>query len=313
MKTHSRYEIARKILIFWCLFIGIGAVGGASGMLLAPDGSLMGMQALLPFFQVLPFAQALFQDFVFPGIALLCVNGLTNLTAAGLLLARKRAGLVCGTVFGVTLMLWILIQFVIFPANVLSTLYFIFGILQAATGCAAWIFYEQEHFTVNERDYPRVGTNHDRLVVYFSRMGYTKRAAYEKAQETGADIYEVKSTERTAGTPGFWWCGRFGMHRWDMPIEEIAIDLSAYAHVTVCSPVWVFHLAAPMRSFCRAAQGQIREFDGLLTHFNNLRYDGVVREMETLLGIDAAGVQSRCVRYGRVVRETARRGEKQTV
>lgn len=39
--------------------------------------------------------------------ALLIVNGLTNLTAAGLLLAKKPAGVVLGGVFSVTLMLWI--------------------------------------------------------------------------------------------------------------------------------------------------------------------------------------------------------------
>lgn len=32
MKQHSRYQTARRILIFWTLFVGIGAVGGAIGM-----------------------------------------------------------------------------------------------------------------------------------------------------------------------------------------------------------------------------------------------------------------------------------------
>jgi hypothetical protein len=48
---------------------------------------------------------------------LLIVNGLTNLTAAGLLLAEKRAGVTLGGLFGVTLMLWICIQFYMFPPN----------------------------------------------------------------------------------------------------------------------------------------------------------------------------------------------------
>ena len=49
------------------------------------------------------------------------------------------AGVVLGGVFGVTLMLWICIQFYIFPLNFMSTLYFLFGLCQAATGYAAWI------------------------------------------------------------------------------------------------------------------------------------------------------------------------------
>lgn len=36
MKPHSRFEITRKILIFWRLFIGIGAVSGH------PVGGILG-------------------------------------------------------------------------------------------------------------------------------------------------------------------------------------------------------------------------------------------------------------------------------
>lgn len=143
-KKASRYTIARRVLIFWTLFIGIGAVGGAAGMLIDPTGKLMGMEAMIPCFQVLPFADVLFQNFVFPGFALLIVNGLTNLTAAVLLLKKKKLGVILGGIFGVTLMLWICIQFCIFEFNFMSTSYFIFGLCQAITGFLAWKFLKQE-------------------------------------------------------------------------------------------------------------------------------------------------------------------------
>ena len=79
---HSRALRTRNWLLFWTLFIGLGAVAGAAAML----------DAMLPYFQVLPFAETVFQDFTFSGWALLLVNGLTNLTAAGLLLRKKPAG-----------------------------------------------------------------------------------------------------------------------------------------------------------------------------------------------------------------------------
>lgn len=129
---------ARKWLIFWTLFIGIGAVAGALGMIIDPTGKSMGMDAMLLYFQKLPFADVLFQDFLFPGIALLIVNGITNLTAAGLLLAKKEVGVLLGGIFGVTLMLWICIQFYMFPLNFMSTIYFVFGFCQAITGFVGW-------------------------------------------------------------------------------------------------------------------------------------------------------------------------------
>jgi len=134
----ARYNTARKWLIFWTLFVGIGAVAGGLSMIIDPSGRALHMDAMLPFFQKLPFADVLFRDFLFSGFALLIVNGLTNLTAAVLLLRKKKPGVLLGGIFGITLMLWICIQFYMFPLNFMSAAYFIFGLCQAAAGFAAW-------------------------------------------------------------------------------------------------------------------------------------------------------------------------------
>lgn len=302
-KTYSRYRPARRALLFWTIFIGIGAVAGASAMLIDPSGGLMGMDAMLPYFQKLPFAEIVFQDFVFSGISLLIVNGISNLTAAGLLIANKRIGAVLGEVFGITLMLWICIQFYMFPLNFMSTAYFIFGFIQAITGYMTVVFYDQEHFTVSESDYPNIGSDPTKLVVYFSRMGYTKKRALEAADRTGAEIYEVRAAERTSGTLGFWWCGRYGMHRWAMPIEDIGVQLEKYDHVTVCSPVWVFNLCAPMREFCKKASGRIRSADYILVHHQKSLYANAADEMDRLLGLKDTPAVSVCCREGRYLKQ----------
>lgn len=302
-KTYSRYRPARRALLFWTIFIGIGAVAGASAMLIDPSGGLMGMDAMLPYFQKLPFAETVFQDFVFSGISLLIVNGISNLTAAGLLIANKRIGAVLGGVFGITLMLWICIQFYMFPLNFMSTAYFIFGFIQAITGYMTVVFYDQEHFTVSESDYPNIGSDPTKLVVYFSRMGYTKKKALEAADRTGAEIYEVRAAERTSGTLGFWWCGRYGMHRWAMPIEDIGVQLEKYDHVTVCSPVWVFNLCAPMREFCKKASGRIRSADYILVHHQKSLYANAADEMDRLLGLKDTPAVSVCCREGRYLKQ----------
>ena len=282
---HSRSWVTGGILLFWTIFIGLGAVGGAAMMLYDPTGKAMGMDALLPCFQVLPFAEVLFQNYIFSGFALLIVNGLSNLTAAALLLAKKKSGVILGGVFGVTLMLWICIQFVIFPLNFMSTSYFVFGFCQAITGYMTWIFAKQEDFSVDPADYPNIGKNDACLVVYFSRMGYVKKLALETANRTGAQVYEIKATERTQGTLGFWWCGRFAMHRWQMPIQRVDLDLTVYDHVTICTPIWVFSLAAPVRSFCAQASGKIKEADYILVHHTKGTYKNAAREMDALLGL----------------------------
>lgn len=306
---HSRYNKARKILLFWCLFIGIGAVAGSIGMLVAPDGSALGMEPMLPYFKVLPFSKYLFKDYIFPGISLLCVNGLTNLVASFLIIRKKHIGVILGGIFGVTLMLWICIQFVIFPFNFMSTIYFIFGFLQAVTGYAGCIFYLQEKFMKEEAEnisfnkgiYKNIGSNPNELVVFFSRMGYTRKVAYKRANETGALIYEIKSTDITKGTKGFWWCGRYGMHRWAMPIEEVKVNLEDFDKVTICSPIWVLALSSPIREFCIKAKGKIKKADYILVHHQKCLYKNAVKEMNEELGITCEKAESVCYHEGKEV------------
>ncbi|MGN1344559.1 MAG: hypothetical protein ACI4U3_08260 [Traorella sp.] len=284
-KKMTRFKITSYCLLFWTLFIGIGAVFGASGMLLDPSGKAMGMDTMLPYFQVLPFADILFQDYTFSGFALLIVNGLTNLVASFLIIRKHESGIILGGIFGITLMLWICIQFVIFPLNIMSTSYFIFGFCQMITGYMAYVFLKQETFHFDSNDYLNIGTKPQNLVVYFSRMNYVKKIAYEKANQIGACIYEIKALEPTKGTLGFWWCGRFAMHRWPMAIESVDIDLSSYEHVTICTPIWVFSLASPVREFCKESAGKIRDVDYLVVHHTKGYYKNVVKEMDTLLGM----------------------------
>lgn len=296
----SRFMAVRRWLIFWTLFIGAGAVAGSAAMLIDPSGRMLGMDAMLPYFQVLPLAQLLFQDFVFSGIALLIVNGLSNLLAAALLLKGRRSGVVLGGVLGVTLMLWICIQFYMFPLNFMSTAYFIFGLAQAITGYAAQVFQRQEEFHIDPASYPNIGNSDKHLVVYFSRMGYVKKLACEAANRSGGQLCEIKAAERTEGSLGFWWCGRYGMHRWPMPIKPLELDPAAYDHVTICTPIWVFGMAAPVRSFCMQQAGRIKEADYIICHHTSGEYRQVAREMDALLGLAASPLRSVQCRVGRM-------------
>ena len=293
-----RSKIAKILLITWCLFIGIGAMFGGISMLIKPDGSILQMQEMLSYFEVLPFSKYLFQDYTFAGISLIIVNGISNLIAAYLMLRNKKIGIVLGTIFGFTLMLWITIQFIIFPFNILSTSYFIFGILQLLTGIAALIFYKQEHFIFNEKDY-QLPENSNTLVVYFSRMNYTKKIAYQFAEKNHAEILEITTNEHTKKTSGFWWCGRFGMHHWPMPINE-KIDLKKYQHLIICTPIWVFDIAAPIRDFLNKYSEDIKMCDIVLVHFNKMKYKYIYDKLIKNYHLNINKRISICTRIGKI-------------
>ena len=168
-------KIYKGLILFWTAFIGIGAYVGGISMLIAPDGSILHMQNMLPYFQVLPFADVLFQNYIFSGISLIIVNGISNTIAFILVLQNKKSGYILGPVFGFTLMLWIIIQFIIFPSNLLDNLYFTFGCLQLLCGYRGLVLYNQNHFKFDENEYTKLDDNSKTLVVYFSRMKYTKK------------------------------------------------------------------------------------------------------------------------------------------
>ena len=83
-----------------------------------------------------------------------------------------------------------------------------------------------------------------------------------------------------------------------MPIEKIKVNLSGYDHVTVCSPIWVFSLCAPMRAFCKAASGKIREADYIIVHHMKESFESAAEEMDSLLGLKHTGFKSICCREG---------------
>lgn len=298
-----RYKKTKKVLIFWCLFISICAIFGSTCMFIDPTGNLLKMSNLLPYFKVLPFSEILFQNYIFPGIALLIVNGLTNLLATYLLIKNKKIGIILGTIFGFTLMLWITIQFIILPTNALSITYFIIGILQLITGYMTYVFYTQENFKFDTKIYQNIGKNKDSIVIYFSRLGYTKMVAYEKADEIGADIFELKTKEKTEGTTGFWWCGRFGMHRWPMNIEDIKINLNNYQKVIIVTPIWVFGISAPIRDFCYKYGKDINEVEYIFTHFMKTDFIKEADNVDKILNKKRNKYTSVCIRLGKVIRK----------
>ena len=147
IETTVKLRRLRNIQLFWGFFIGIGACFGAAMMIVEPSGNPFRMVGMLPYFQKLPFAEVFFQDFLFPGIALLIVNGLTNTLSVFLIFRKNKYAALSGMMCGIILMLWISVQFYIFPFNFMSTIYFVFGILQAVNG---WL-YKNSHLQILNR------------------------------------------------------------------------------------------------------------------------------------------------------------------
>lgn len=297
-----RYEKVRKVLLFWSLFIGIGALFGGILMIIKPSGELLKMESLLKYFKVLPFSEVLFKDYLFSGVSLIIVNGITNIICFYFLLKRNCLGNKLSMIFGVTLMMWITIQFIILPINFMSISFFIIGFIQFITGYMGYVFYRQSEFIFDESLYKNIGKDKSILVVYFSRMGYTKKIAYSIADKYKCDILELSTSEKTDGTSGFWWCGKYSMNKSRMTINEIDKDISSYKKVIIVSPIWNGSVCAVIRDFLYKYKSEINEVEYVITHFMDYSFNSVRDEIDNILGKKCSKFTSICVRFGEIVK-----------
>jgi len=96
------------------------------------------------------------------------------------------------------------------------------------------------------------------LVVYFSQRNSTKRVAEDIVALLGADIERVVEKKvRKWGFFGFMGAGAASSMGRATPIETPVRDPSAYEAVVVCTPVWAWHMAPPIRSWLRLNKGKL--------------------------------------------------------
>ena len=144
METSKRKALCffRAATLFLTCFIGVGAIVGTMMFFLDPQNGFVMNGILLPMQQRMPFADIFFRNLIFPGIALLLVNGIPNLTAFALLLKRRPSGYRLGCICGIALMLWICIQFYVFAPIVyaIDIVFFCFGLAQFLCGYLASVY-----------------------------------------------------------------------------------------------------------------------------------------------------------------------------
>ena len=91
------------------------------------------------------------------------------------------------------------------------------------------------------------------------------------------------------------------MHKWEMPINDIKIDISLYKKIIIVSPIWVFNISAPIRAFCHRYSKSINEVEYIFTHFMKANFENVANETDKILGKKRKKFTSICVRFGKVI------------
>lgn len=87
---------------------------------------------------------------------LLIINGITNIVGSIMLIKNKKISYDLEMIFGILLMLWITIQFIILPFNLLSLTFFILGLIQTILAYICKVRYIQSVFKINYDEYKNI-------------------------------------------------------------------------------------------------------------------------------------------------------------
>lgn len=120
-----------RLAIVLEIFLGIGAMFGGIQFVLAPDGHLLGVSLSM-------LTGTPFHSFLVPGLLLFTFVGLGPMVAAAITARHRAIGPLAAFVVGLTLMVWITVEMVIFAGvtSLLWAFYLVLGTVIVAVGVA---------------------------------------------------------------------------------------------------------------------------------------------------------------------------------
>ncbi|MFH1786433.1 MAG: flavodoxin [archaeon] len=121
------------------------------------------------------------------------------------------------------------------------------------------------------------------LTVFYSRTGFTKKAAQEVAKALRSDLEEITDPASRAGLIGYLKSGREAVARKLPLINSQKKDPSKYDIVVLCTPVWAGRMASPVRTYISQNRGKLKKVAFFATQ-GSASEQRVFSDMETTLG-----------------------------
>ena len=107
------------------------------------------------------------------------------------------------------------------------------------------------------------------LVVYYSRTGTTKIVAETIRAILQCDSEELKDTAKRAGLMGYMRSGRGAMKGETTELEPTKHDPAEYDIVIVGTPVWVYTVSTPVKTWLKENAPKIKNLAIFCTHDGN--------------------------------------------
>lgn len=125
------------------------------------------------------------------------------------------------------------------------------------------------------------------LVVYYTRTGTTKIVAETLRAILQCDDEEIFDTVERKGPIGYMKAGRQTMRKELTTIKPTTKDPSAYDVVIVGTPVWVYTVSIPIRTWLEQNKDKIKNLALFCTHGGKESYGATFQDMEAVPGLIA--------------------------
>ena len=121
------------------------------------------------------------------------------------------------------------------------------------------------------------------LVAFYSRTNITKKLAERIANETGADIEEIKPKNDYGGKLGYARGGKDAFRGNIIELEALKHDPQDYDVVYLGTPVWASRMSAPLFSYIKQNEGKFAEVKFFITA-GGTGFDSTLKQMEETIG-----------------------------
>ena len=121
------------------------------------------------------------------------------------------------------------------------------------------------------------------LVVCYSYTGTTRRLAQLLCSHHGWPLGEILDERPRAGAGGTWRCFLDSMLRRHPPVRYQGPDPEDFHTVVLMSPIWVYRLAGPMRSFITSRRNTLRRV-AVISTMGSAGASNAVAEIAHVLG-----------------------------
>ena len=123
------------------------------------------------------------------------------------------------------------------------------------------------------------------LIVYYTRTGMTKVVAETIRAILQCDVEELVDTQKRSGIFGYMRSGRQTMKKDLTTLKPIVKDPSQYDVVVVGTPVWVYNVSVPVRTYLEQNKDKIKKLAIFCTHGGDDSYGATYESIEGITGL----------------------------